>query len=595
MPEALTARPAAAFGVARSFSGRRWRLDEDDETLARRLRQDLGLSPVLARLLTLRGIPADEALDYLNPTLKKFLPDPLVLAEMDQAVARVTRALASGERIAVFGDYDVDGSASTALMANFLGALGSPPRIYIPDRMREGYGPSAAAMETLKGEGISLVVTVDCGASGGDAFETARRLGLDVVVLDHHRVETRPDALAHVNPNQPTDQSGLTYLCAAGVAFLFLVGLNRALRDSGFYAERNLVEPDLREYLDLVGLATVCDVVPLVGVNRAFVRQGLGQLSKLSRPGLAALAAVAKAAPPFTAYHLGFVFGPRINAGGRVGRSSLGADLLTAQEPQAAADFAAQLDLHNRERQGIEKLILEEAVAFAAAQDNVPFLLVSNDGWHPGVVGIVAGRLKERFSKPSFVAGFEGGMGRGSARSIPGIDIGRMVRAAREQGLIEAGGGHAMAAGFSLVENQLPGFRRFLEAQFTGAEAAYEEAASLVLDAVSSPAAANRPLVAEIALAGPYGAGNPEPVLAFPDLRVAFADVVGGQHVKIRLAGGDGARLDAIAFRAAGSPLGEGLLKARGRTIHVAGRLRTDDWNGQDRVQLHLEDAAANA
>lgn len=594
MPEALAARPEAAFGVARSFSGRRWRLEAGDDALARQLQQELTLSPVLARLLAARGIPVAEAYDYLNPTLKKFLPDPLVLAEMDQAVARVKRALEIGERIAVFGDYDVDGSTSTALMANFLTALGAPPRIYIPDRMTEGYGPSAPAMQALKAEGASLVVTVDCGASGGAAFQAARAVGLDVVVLDHHRVESRPDAVAHVNPNQPSDQSGLTYLCAAGVTFLFLVALNRTLREAGFFEARSILEPDLREHLDLVGLATVCDVVPLVGVNRAFVRQGLGQLSKLSRPGLAALAAVGKSVPPFTAYHLGFVFGPRINAGGRVGRSGLGADLLTARDSQAAEDFALQLDLHNRERQGIEKLILEEAVALATAQDNVPFLLVANDGWHPGVVGIVAGRLKERFAKPSFVAGFEGGMGRGSARSIPGIDIGRMVRTAKELGLIEAGGGHAMAAGFSLMAEQLPGFRKFLEQQFSGTEAAYEEAASLVLDAVSSPAAAGRNLVAEIALAGPYGAGNPEPLLAFPDVRVAFADVVGGAHVKVRLMGGDGAKLDAIAFRAAGTPLGEGLLQSRGRPIHVAGKLRTDDWNGQERVQLQIEDAAAS-
>jgi len=588
-------RPAAAFGVARSFSGRRWRLEAGDDVLARQLQQELELSPVLARLLAARGIAVAEARDYLNPTLKKFLPDPSSLAEMETAVARVKRALEGQERIAVFGDYDVDGSVSTALLADFLTALGSPPRLYIPDRMREGYGPSAPAMRALQAEGASLVITVDCGAAGGAAFEAAREIGLDVVVLDHHRVETRPDALAHVNPNQPSDRSGLTYLCAAGVTFLFLVALNRALRESGFYVAHTMPEPDLREHLDLVGLATVCDVVPLVGVNRAFVRQGLGQLSKLSRPGLAALAAIGKAAPPFTAYHLGFVFGPRINAGGRVGRSGLGADLLVAREAEAAEQFAQQLDLHNRERQGIEKLILEEAIAFAATQDNVPFLLVSNDGWHPGVVGIVAGRLKERFAKPSFVAGFEGGMGRGSARSIPGIDIGRMVRAAHEQGLIEAGGGHAMAAGFSLMADQLSPFRQFLEKQFAGTEAAYEEASALVLDAVSSPSAAGRGLVSEIALAGPYGAGNPEPLLVFPDVRVAFADVVGGAHVKVRLAGGDGARLDGIAFRAVGTPLGEGLLKSRGRPIHVAGKLRADDWNGQARVQLQIEDAAGSA
>lgn len=586
------AKLAAPFGVARSFSGRRWRLDIGDEMLARQLQQELMLSPVLARLLAGRGVGLSEAPDYLNPTLKKNLPDPSLLAEMDVAVARVKQALEKCERIAVFGDYDVDGSVSASLLAGFFAALGSPPRLYIPDRMREGYGPSAAAMETLHGEGASLVVTVDCGAAGGRAFDAARSLGMDVVVLDHHRVETRPDAIAHVNPNQPADQSGLTYLCAAGVVFLFLVGLNRALRDSGFYAERAIAEPDLREYLDLVGLATVCDVVPLNGVNRAFVRQGLGQLAKLSRPGLAALAGVAKASPPFSAYHLGFVFGPRINAGGRVGRSSLGADLLSARDHDEAAGFAAQLDLHNRERQAIERLILDEAVALAEAQDNAPFLLVSNDGWHPGVVGIVAGRLKERFAKPAFVAGFEGGMGRGSARSISGIDIGCIVRAARDQGLIEAGGGHAMAAGFSLMESQLARFREFLHAQFTGAEPAYAEAASLVVDAISSPAAASRDLVAEIALAGPYGAGNPEPVLAFPDVRVAFADMVGAAHVKVRLVGGDGARLDAIAFRAAGTPLGEGLLKSRGRFLHVAGKLKTDEWNGETRVQLQIEDAA---
>ena len=587
------AKLTAPFGVARSFSGRRWQLDLGNETLARQLQQELMLSPVLAKLLASRGIGVGDAADYLHPTLKKLLPDPSSLAEMDVAIARVKQALEKGEHIAVFGDYDVDGSVSASLLAGFFAALGSPPRIYIPDRMREGYGPSAAAMETLHGEGASLVVTVDCGASGGAAFDAARSLDMDVVVLDHHRVEVRPQALAHVNPNQPADQSGLTYLCAAGVVFLFMVGLNRALRESGFYGERGIAEPDLREHLDLVGLATVCDVVPLNGVNRAFVRLGLGQLSKLSRPGLAALAGVAKALPPFTTHHLGFVFGPRINAGGRVGRSSLGADLLSTHDHGAAAEFAVQLDLHNRERQAIERLILEEAMALAATQDNAPFLLVTNDGWHPGVVGIVAGRLKERFAKPAFVAGFEGGMGRGSARSIPGIDLGRIVRAAREQGLIEAGGGHAMAAGFSLMENQLSQFRQFLHAQFTGAEPAYEEAGNLVVDAISSPAAAGRDLVAEIALAGPYGAGNPEPVLAFPDLRVAFADVVGAAHVKVRLVGGDGARLDAIAFRAVGTPLGEGLLKSRGRFLHAAGKLKTDDWNGETRVQLQIEDAAA--
>jgi single-stranded-DNA-specific exonuclease len=584
--------PAAAFGVARSFSGRRWRLAAGDENTARKLIQNNGLSPVLAHLLAARGLDEATAPDYLNPTLKKLMPDPSVLAEMDIAVTRVMAALEQGQRIAVFGDYDVDGSVSSALLAEFFASLGAAPRLYIPDRMTEGYGPSAPAFAGLKREGTDLIVTVDCGASGGAAFETARALGLDVVVLDHHRVETRPDAIAHVNPNQPGDTSGLSYLCAAGVSFLFLVALNRALRDAGFYQARGIAEPDLRDTLDLVGLATVCDVVPLVGLNRAFVRQGLSQLSKLSRPGLAALAAVAKAAPPFTAYHLGFVFGPRINAGGRVGRSSLGADLLTVCAAAAAEEFALLLDLHNLERRQIEKTILEKAMALASVQENAPFLLVEGEGWHPGVVGIVAGRLKERFARPAFVAGFEGGMGRGSARGIPGLDIGRMVRAARQAGLIESGGGHAMAAGFSLLAPQLAAFREFLHIQFQGAAAALEEAGALELDAASSPSAATPALVREIALAGPFGAGNPEPLLGFPDVKVAFAGTVGGDHVKLRLAGGDGARLDAIAFRVMGTKLGEGLLASRGRRIHVAGKLRSDDWSGIERAQLQIEDAA---
>ncbi len=580
----------AAFGVARSFSGRRWLLKAVDVGLERELLREI--SPVLARLLALRGISLAQAADYLAPKLKNLLPDPFILKEMEQAVLRVAAALETGERIAVFGDYDVDGSTSAALLSDFLSALGAAPRIYIPDRMTEGYGPSPAAMRVLEAEGARLVITVDCGSAAIAALEEAKCLGLDVVVLDHHRVEQRPLAVAHVNPNQPDDGSGLGYLCAAGVTFLFLVGLNRHLRQSGFYESRGMTEPDLRLFMDLVGLATVCDVVPLKEVNRAFVRFGLGQLSTLSRPGLSALAGVAKARGPFTPYHLGFVFGPRINAGGRVGRSSLGVDLLTARDAAKAGEFAELLDLHNKERQAIEKKILDQATAMAESQANAPFILVAGEGWHPGVVGIVAGRLKERFAKPAFVAGFEGGMGRGSARSIPGIDVGAIIRAAAEAKVIEYGGGHAMAAGFSLMANQLDGFSRFISESFSGTGPALAAASDLHLDAVSSPAGANIALAAEIAAAGPFGAGNPEPLLVLPDVQVAFADIVGGAHVRLRLGGGDGSLLDAIAFRAVGTPLGEGLLAARGKPLHVAGRLRQDDWNGRVRVQLEIEDAA---
>jgi single-stranded-DNA-specific exonuclease len=586
----VLAHAGPAFGVARSFTGRRWLLKPVDTRLENELLREI--SPVLARLLALRGVSLAEAADYLSPRLKKLLPDPNLLKDMDRAVARVSAALEKGERIAVFGDYDVDGSTSAALLSDFLSALGTPPRIYIPDRMKEGYGPSPFAMRALAAEGAALVITVDCGSAASAALEEARNLNMDVVVLDHHKVDAAPLAAAHVNPNQPGDTSGLGHLCAAGVSFLFLVALNRHLRGTSFYETRGIAEPDLRLFLDLVGLATICDVVPLKDINRAFVRFGLGQIGTLSRPGLAALAGIAGAKGPFTPYHLGFVFGPRINAGGRVGRSSLGVDLLTTREDSKAGEFAAQLDLHNKERQAIEKLILEEATAMAATQANAPFVLVAGDGWHPGVVGIAAGRLKERFAKPAFVAGFEGGMGRGSARSIAGIDIGAIIRAAAEAGVIEYGGGHAMAAGFSLTTARIDGFRKFVEEQFSGTGAALAAANDLYLDAASSPAGANVALAEEIAQAGPFGAGNPEPLLALPDVRVAFADVVGQNHVKLRLGGGGGAVLDAIAFRSLGTPLGDGLLGSRGKVLHVAGRLRRDDWNGRVRVQLEIEDAA---
>jgi single-stranded-DNA-specific exonuclease len=590
--EARITAPSTAFGVSRSFSGRRWRLREVADEQARALARAGNISDALARILAARDVTAAQLEDILNPTLKRLLPEPFSLKDMERAVTRVRAAIDTGEKIAVYGDYDVDGSCASALLSSFLTALGHKPRVYIPDRMTEGYGPNANAMRLLREEGAGLVVTVDCGATSVDALTAARDAGLDAIVLDHHAVETLPPAFAQVNPNQPGDTSGLGYLCATGVTFLFVVALNRQLRDSGWYEANNIAEPDLRDYVDLVGLATVCDVVPLVGINRAFVRAGLAKLSMLSRPGLSALAAVSKVTAPFTPYHLGFMFGPRINAGGRVGRCTLGMELLSTTDAAEAEDLAALLDTHNRERQALEAMILESAAAQAATQGNTPFVLVADEGWHPGVVGIVASRLRERFNKPAFVAGFEGGYGRGSARSIPGIDIGAMVRAAYDGGVLETGGGHAMAAGFSVTPEKLEAFRAFLVSRFDGSGAALDAANELVLDAFVSPSGANTMLVTELAKAGPYGAGNPEPLMAVMDARVAFANVVGKDHVKLQVAGGDGARLDAIAFRAAQTPLGQSMLAARGKRIHLAGRLKEDNWNGRERVQLQVEDAA---
>lgn len=589
LAEALRA-PTATFSVARSFSGKRWSLREvlDDAAIA--LERAGNISPFLARLLAGRGVFAEDLLGILNPTIRQLLPDPSTLKDMDKAVARAREAMDRGEKIAVFGDYDVDGSCSSALMSQFFTALGRPPRIYIPDRMTEGYGPNARAFLKLKEEGTALLFTVDCGAMASGPLIVARDAGLDVLVLDHHAVDVAPPSFAQVNPNQPADASGLGYLCATGVVFLFLVALNRSLRESGWYKASGIAEPDLRDYLDLVALATICDVVPLVGVNRAFVRAGLAKLSTMSRPGLRALAEIAKVSAPCTTYHLGFAFGPRINAGGRVGKCSLGVELLTEKDAEQATELATLLDLHNRERQTLEKQILEEAMTLASTQSNAPVIFVTGEGWHHGVVGIVAGRLKDRFNKPALVAGFEGGMGRGSARSIPGVDIGAIMRAAHEKSLLESGGGHAMAAGFSLNATKLDAFREFLHAR--DITAPLDAAIELALDVAISPAGATAELVENIERMGPFGAGNPEPFVLIPDARVVFADVVGKDHVRLRLAGGDGTRLDAIAFRAAGQPLGKGLLAARGRQIHAAGRLKKDEWNGQIRVQLHLEDAA---
>jgi len=589
--EPISKGSSAALGVARSLTGRRWRLLESDDIAVRSLAQSAGVSMTLARLLIARGVTVETAQTYLYPTLKQLLPEPMTLKDMDLAVARVRTAIETGERIAIFGDYDVDGSASAAILHGFFASVGSRPRIYIPDRLTEGYGPNAPALLKLKAEGASFVIAVDCGAGAVNALSAAKDAGLDVIVLDHHAVENTPPAFAHVNPNQPGDTSNLGHVCAAGITFLFVVALNRALRESGWYGSGKVTAPDLLEHVGLVGLATVCDVVPLIGVNRAFVRTGLSRIARLDRPGLAALAEVAGIAPPFSPYHLGFAFGPRINAGGRVGRCGLGVDLLTAEDPGRAREFAASLDMHNRERQAIEKAILDDAVEMAKLQANAPFVFVSNEGWHAGVVGIVASRLKDRFGKPTFVAGFDGGVGRGSARSIANVDIGAVVRAARERKLLGSGGGHAMAAGFTLTPGQIDPFREFLAGHFANSNISVG-ALEVAIDAVVSPAGASLSLADEFAQAGPFGAGNPEPLVVVPDGRVGFVDVVGSGHVRLRLIGGDGPAIDAIAFRAAGTKLGTGLLSARGQTIHAVGRLRADLWNGRRRVRLELEDAA---
>ncbi len=591
-PSELRGAAQYALGVSHSFSGRAWRFRAYDEAQARALSLS-GMSAALAQILAARGVTRDGADSFLEPKLKTLLPEPYRIAHMEAAVTRFAHAIARKEQIAVFGDYDVEGACASALLVNYLRGFGLAPLLYIPDRMKEGYGPSDTAMRRLRGEGASLLVTVDCGAASHEAFSAAREVGLDAIVIDHHAVEKNPPVLAHVYPNGPDDASGFTYICSAGLVFIFLVAVQRLLRDRGWFESAGVTESNLLAHLDIVALATVADVVPLLGVNRAFVRQGLRALQRLERPGLAALARIAAVAPPFTAFHLGFVFGPRINAGGRVGRCDLGARLLASNDAAEADELATALDVNNRERQAIESSIIETAQAMAAGQSDKNVLMVAGDGWHHGVVGIVAGRLKERHAKPSFVAGFDStGLGRGSARSVPGVDVGALVRRAHDEGLLEAGGGHAMAAGFSVRRDKLEAFRAFLDANLDVQREIILTARDLVADSIVSAGGATLALLDDLDRAGPFGAGNPEPVFTMPDMLVAYAEIVGSAHVRFRLTGRDGTAIGGIVFREAETALGQGLMKSRGRRVHVAGKLKRDDYGGTARIQLHLEDAA---
>jgi single-stranded-DNA-specific exonuclease len=581
-----------ALGVGHSFSGRSWRFRAFDEAQSRALSLS-GRSGALAQILAARGVTRDSADSFLEPRLRTLLPEPYRIAHMEHAVSRFADAIIRGETIAVFGDYDVDGACAAALLMRYLRGLGADPLLYIPDRVREGYGPSESAVRLLHADGATLLITVDCGAASQDAFAAARAIGLNAIVIDHHAVEQNPPVLAHVNPNGPDDRSGFTYICSAGLVFIFLVAVQRHLREKGWFSAAGKSEIDLLSHLDIVALATVADVVPLLGVNRAFVRQGLRKLQRLERPGLAALARIASVTPPFSPYHLGFIFGPRINAGGRVGRCDLGARLLASDDAAEAGELAAALDLNNRERQAIESSIVETAQAMAASQSEKNVLLIAGDSWHHGVVGIVAGRLKERYAKPAFVAGFDStDIGRGSARSVPGVDIGALVRRAKADGLLVTGGGHAMAAGFSVRRDKLEAFREFLDRNLDTQRETILVARDLVADAIVSAGGATLALLDDLERAGPFGAGNPEPVFLLPDMLIAYAETVGGNHLRLRLTSRDGAAIGAIAFREAQSKLGQGLLKARGKRVHATGKLKRDDYGGTARVQLHLEDAA---
>jgi len=586
-------RPASLLGVERSLGGRRWQARAGDERLALALCQRHGLPDVVGRLLAQRGVELEAAEAFLEPSLRRALPDPSHLLDMDRAAARLAQAIQAGEKVAVFGDYDVDGATSAALLARFFRALGRPLRVYIPDRVAEGYGPNAAALEQLRAEGIAVVVTVDCGITAHAALKAGRDCGLEIVVVDHHAAEAElPPAAAVVNPNRLDETSPHKTLAAVGVTFLLMVAVNRALRQAGWYGPGR-AEPNLLDWLDLVALGTVADVVALKGLNRALVAQGLKVMAGRRNPGLAALAAVARIDKRLTATHLGFYLGPRVNAGGRVGTPDLGVRLLSTEDAAEAAALAQRLNELNQERQQIEALVLEQAIRQVEAAGAPQGLVVACDeGWHPGVIGIVASRLKERFNLPALVIALDGAVGKGSGRSVPGLDLGRLVIQARGAGLLINGGGHPMAAGLTVAREQLDALRAFLAERAAAELARVAWQPALSLDAVLSCAGATAELVQQLERLAPFGMGNPQPRFAFASLRVADLGTVGENHLRCRLEGPEGRSLRAIAFRALDGALGQGLLAARGRALHVAGRLELDTWRGGDAVQLLIEDAA---
>lgn len=592
----MTVEKRHFLGVKKSVTGLAWehRLNERQEMAALAMAQGHGVPDIVARVLAGRGVGVEEVGTFLDPTIRQLLPDPATLTDMEAAAARIADAVLRKERVAIFGDYDVDGAASSALLKRFLSHYGIEAEIYIPDRIFEGYGPNPEAMRELVSRGARLIVTVDCGTNSAASIEAASQAGADVVVLDHHQVGgPLPAGVPVVNPNREDDLSGQGHLCAAGVVFLALVQTARVLR-----AELpDAPQPDLLSLLDLVALGTVCDVVPLTGVNRAFVVKGLLAIRQQRNAGIAALARVSRIGEPINSFHLAFLIGPRINAGGRIGDAALGSRLLATDDPVEADKIAETLDRLNQERQAMEQEMLAEARAEADAElaggAGPAVIVTANQKWHPGIVGLIASRLKEHARRPAFAIAFNAnGVGTGSGRSVSGFDLGKLVREAAERGLIVKGGGHAMAAGITIQREKLGELRGFFEERASADVFRLQDEESLGIDAALAADGATPSLLEALERAGPFGAGHLPPVFVLPRHRVADVRFVGANHIRADLQSDAGGRVPSIAFRAVDTPLGDFLFKSRGAYIHVAGSLSANYWNGNKTVQFRLIDAA---
>lgn len=584
------------LGIEKSLSGRTWRWRSGNMDLSEgsgSLEDD-----IITQLLLSRGVERDDIERNRTPSLRAFLPDPSCFRDMDQAAERVAQAVLTGEKITVYGDYDVDGATSAALLIRLFRLLGHDADYYIPDRLLEGYGPSGEALVKIAEQGSSLIVTVDCGAMAHEALDMAHEAGVDVIVVDHHKCSSQlPRAAALVNPNRLDESDeAATYghLAAVGVAFLLAVATVRTLRVRGYFESSR--EPDLLALLDLVALGTVADVASLRGLNRALVAQGLKVMSRRQNTGMAALIDASRLNRAPTCSDLGFALGPRVNAGGRVGESTLGVRLLTTEDPDEARTIAEQLSRLNDERRAIEAAVQEAAEAQIDSQHNRSVLVLAGQGWHPGVIGIVAGRIKEKTGKPALVIALdadESGHGKGSGRSIPGVDLGAAIIAAREEGLLVGGGGHAMAAGLTVAPSRLDALCDWLDSRLTADVTASMTNQSISLDLAVAPGGLTVDLVSTMEQAGPFGMGWPGPRIAVGPVRLIKSDIVGKDHVRLIVSGEDGARFKAVAFRAAMSEMGQSLLHGpREKRLWLAGRPRIDDWSSRPQAELHVDDAA---
>lgn len=574
-----------------SLSGKSWILKQFNQEDLNFIKDNYSLDEITSKLLSIRKIKKEEINSFLNPLIKNFLPNPNILLDMEKATSRTFQTILNGDKIGIFGDYDVDGATSTALLGNYLSELNLNYEIYIPDRKKEGYGPSIKSFKELIEKGVKLIFTVDCGTLSFEAINFAKDNNIDVIVLDHHQSEVKlPEAFSIINPNRFDDNSDLKYLCAAGVAFIFLVSLNRELKKKDWFLKNDIKEPNLINYLDLVTLGTICDVVPLKGLNRAFVKQGLKIIKSKKNLGIKTLLDICKIETNPTIYHLGFMLGPRINAGGRVGKCSHGANLLLGKNPKNSFKLATELDQYNKERQILEKDLLQKILNETKDYSKDPVLILSGNNWHEGIIGIVAARLKDKFNKPVILISIEGDTGKASARSIVGFDIGSIIISATQDNILLKGGGHKMAGGFSIKVQKIDEFKKFVFKKFTTINEDLSKEKPLFLDSIISPSAVNLEFFNKVSLLSPFGSGNPEPRFVIENVKTINGKIVGEKHIKSILVGKDGSSIKTIAFNAIGGDLGEYLLKKNNKLFNIAGKLSLNEWKGQSNVEFIIDD-----